>query len=135
MSSEHVVLGHEAKIRINDQVFAVVGGQITLTSQVHDTSDTEGEGFEDARGGLKKMAVDLEAQWADDVNPFAEPLNLEEGDVIDLKIYPNGLAAGNPYWAPKFLCGQGTHSLGLRQPQGFRVTGQSKRRYYKPGQA
>ncbi len=137
MYGENIILGHEAKIRINDEVFAVVGGEARLTAQEHDTSDTEGDGWEDGRAGLKRLEVNLEAQFplASEMNPFQDPLNLDAGEVIDLKIYPYGIDSNvtdNFYWATFFLLLESVHGFAVRAPQPFRVRGRSKRAIYRP---
>jgi hypothetical protein len=136
VSSDFVMLGHEAKIRINDRPFAVVGGDLEFSSQEHDTSDTEGNGYEDGRGGLKILRVNIEAQHASDVNPWASPLGIGPNSTIDLKIYPNGLDdLGSVYHCPKFLCLGGTHGFAVRAPQALRLRGRSKGSFTVPGEA
>jgi hypothetical protein len=114
-------------------VYAVVGGQLRCMAQEHDTSDTEGGDFENARGGLKRMECELEAQASTDVNPFVAPLTLNEGTVILLHVYPHGLAF-DPYVSEEFLVLEFTHTWPVRQPQSFRLRGRSKHEYTKPGQ-
>lgn len=134
MSSEFVTLGHEAKVRVNGgNVLAVVGGTITLEAQEHDTSDTEGDGFEDAKCGLRKATVELECQHAKDVNPWAAPLLCGEGDIIALEVYPHGTDF-DPFVFPLFLCTTGTLAFPLRSPESLRIRGRSKRNFFRPGE-
>jgi hypothetical protein len=132
VSSDNVSLGHEAKIRINGEPYAVVGGQLRVVAQEHDTSDTEGGDFENARAGLRRLECDLEAQASTDVSPFVVPLNLNEGAVVFLQVYPHGLGAA-PYESRDFLVLEFTHAFPVRQPQSFRLRGRSKHEYFKPG--
>ena len=132
MSSDFVVLGHEAKCRINAVPYAVVGGQVQCFSQEHDTSDTEGGDFENARGGLKRMNVDIEAQASVDTNPFAPPLALDEGNVVAFQLYPYGLSG--PAFSCTLLVLEFTHAWPLRAPQTFRLRGRSKKVYVKAGE-
>jgi hypothetical protein len=133
MESQDVLLGSEAKVRINDRVYAVVGLDIQAQPQLHDVANTESENYEDRRTGFKGMTANLEAQFIKGVNPFAAPLSLKDGEVVDCKIYPAGLEdPDNRYWMPKALVASFGHTGPVRAPQGFRVQLMSKLKFYRP---
>ena len=133
-----VLLGSDARVRINNQIFPVTGGEIRIVAQQHDVTDTEADAdalgtYEDFKGGLNHLEIDLEFQHSLNANIYQPPFNLRPNSVVSVYVYADTLAAAAPYFIPNALVLPGSRGLGLRGPQTGRLRVQSKGKYYLPG--
>jgi hypothetical protein len=86
-----------AKIRINGYpLYGSMKWVATPDTAQLDTSNFEGQGFEDQIGGLRKLDVHIEG-WFDSANsPYDTPLNLQDGQVVSFVLYTNDV--NSPAW-------------------------------------
>lgn len=128
---ETIVLGHEAKIKINDTAFAVRRGRVRLVADRHETGDTESAEFKRHKGGRKVMEVDLEFYEDNSVQYHAGVLTIQEGDSINLKVFTKGLDF-DPYECPTFGVFEFEMGLDVDNPNNGRLVGASDGPYFKP---
>lgn len=91
------VSAKNAKVRINSSVLYNSKWTATPESAMLDTSNMEGGGFEDQIPGLRKLEIHIEGWWDSAANPYDEPLNLTDGQVVDFELFTSD--TGSPSWS------------------------------------
>lgn len=86
------------KVRINATTMFAMKWTATPESAYLDTSNYEGQGFEDQIAGLRKLDVHIEGWWDSNntQDPYDTPLNLQDGQVVGFVLYTNDI--GSPAW-------------------------------------
>lgn len=89
-----------AQVRINGVVQFAQQWTATPEAAYLDTSNFEGQGFEDQIAGLRKLDIHIEG-WSNvgnttGGNPYDTPLNLQDGQVISIQLFTN--LVGSPSW-------------------------------------
>jgi hypothetical protein len=132
--SQFVLLGPDAKVRLNTQIYAVVSGQYREVADVADTTDTESTGYKENKGGNKQLEVTLTAQKSTAVAPHIAPMLLRAGSTCALILYPGGTGRGG-YEVASFRLRefQGDFRVEGSAPQQFTFSGVSNGTYTVPG--
>lgn len=99
MSAPVPLSAKNCKIRVNGAICYGQKWQATPEAAMLDTSNFEGQGYEDQIAGLKKLDIHVEG-WFDGAgganNPYESTLNLNPGAVITIDLYTNDL--NSPGW-------------------------------------
>lgn len=128
-----IVLGHEAKVRINDQVFAVRRCRMRFMSDDHETGDTESGEFKRQKAGRRQAEVELEF-YDDTTNSYhTAPLLIQEDAEINLKVFPRGLAS-NPYDFPTLVLQRFEYGIDIERPNEGSLSGKTDNTFFLPGQ-
>lgn len=126
-----IVLGHEAKVRINSQPFAVRRCRIRILADEHETGDTESGAFKRQKSGRGQAEVDLEFYDDTTVSYNTAPLLAAAGSDINLAIYPRGLAS-DPYSFPSFVLSRFEYGIDIERPNEGTLAGKSDNTYILP---
>lgn len=97
-----VVLGHEADVGINTQLFGVTRGTVDIRAREQECGDTASGPYEMHKGGRLVMEVNLDFYLKTDVPLHINPLGIVVGDYIDLAVHPKGDGVSEPYHSDFF---------------------------------
>jgi hypothetical protein len=120
-----IVMGHAAKVKVNENAFAVRRGRVRITMDEHETGDTESGQYKRQKSGRVQLEAELECYEDTAVKLHAAPLNITDvqGE-IDLKVYPKGVGF-EPYHCPKFVLTSFEYSNDVNNPASFSLSGKS----------
>lgn len=119
-----IVLGHESKIKINNVAFAVRRGRVRVVADEHETGDTESGDFKRQKGGRRQLEAELEFYEDTNIKLHSAPLNLIDGQRIDLKVYDRGLLK-EPYSSPNFVLSHVEIGIDVNNPNNGSFAGKS----------
>jgi hypothetical protein len=87
-----VIIGYEAKVRLNGNIFGVKSGSIRYQADVHESGDTEKAAFKRHKAGRKMAEFQCEFSEPKAANTsfHVAPLTLQEGDAVLITVYRNG---------------------------------------------
>lgn len=86
-----VIIGYEAKVRLNDAVFGVKSGSIRYQADLHESGDTEKGEYKRHKAG-RKMA-EFSCEFSEPYGTFGYHSNpgINEGDELKVVVYRDGI--------------------------------------------
>lgn len=129
--------GFNARVKINDTLWAVARFEVRELTDGIDMSNSEGRlgntaGIGEVKRGTRSKSQGLtgatvmlqEASYDPANDPFAAPMDLDEDDYADVKIYPSGLLGAYHHF-PALLITELSHSMDIQSTQPVTIQGET----------